>query len=168
MQHPKLLVATLTLSAAGLISLAQQEGYTGEAIIPTKNDHPTIGFGSTFHEDGSPVQLGDKTTPQRALIKLKKHVDKEEHIFRKSLDGARLSQAEFDLYMDWVYQYGTGAWAKSSMKRHILAGRYSEACSALLLYKYAGGYDCSIPGNKICSGVWTRQLKRYADCMAAQ
>lgn len=171
MQHPKLLVAGLSLSAAALIGLATQEGYVGEAMIPTKNDRPTIGYGSTFHEDGTPVKLGDVTTPVRALVKLKAHVDKEEAAFRKSLDGAYLSQIEFDQYMDFVYNFGIGNWLGSSMRKHVQAGRYSEACQSLLLYKRAGGRDCSLPENwgpKGCRGVWTRQLERVEKCMAAQ
>ena len=30
------------------------------------DDRPTVGFGSTFHEDGRAVKLGDMTTPVRA------------------------------------------------------------------------------------------------------
>lgn len=163
----KVLVAGLTLSASAFIGIATSEYYTDKAVIPTKNDRPTMGFGSTFHEDGTPVKLGERTTPVKALVMAKAHIDREEATFRKSLEGASLSQVEFDLYMDWVYQYGTGAWAKSSMRREILAGEHVKACNALLRYKFSGGYDCSIPGNRICAGVWTRQLKRNADCLEA-
>jgi lysozyme len=168
MSNARIVVAALTLSAAGFIGLVTREYYTETSIIPTKNDRPTIGFGSTFHADGTPVRMGEKTTPVRALIQAQAHISKEEAIFRKSLPDVELYQAEYDVYMDWVYQYGTGAWAKSSMRRKLLDGNYVAACNALLLYKNSGGYDCSIPGNKICAGVWTRQLERHKQCMAAQ
>lgn len=168
MSKARVLVASLTLSASALIGLVVHESYTDEAVIPTKNDRPTVGFGSTFHADGTPVKLGDRTTPVRALITAKAHIDKEEAQFRASLEGAKLTQGEFDVYMDWVYQYGAAAWQKSSMRRHVLAGRYREACDALLLYKFSGGYDCSTPGNRRCAGVWTRQLERHDRCMAEQ
>jgi lysozyme len=141
------------------------EGYTDRAVIPTKNDRPTVGFGSTFHENGAPVKSGDTTTPVRALLKAQAHIGKEEYLFRASLPGVALHQAEYDLYMDWVYQYGTGAWRSSSMRRHLLAGQYAQACDALLLYKRSGGYDCSVPGNKVCASVWTRQIERHKKCM---
>lgn len=172
MNKTRILVAALTLSAAGFIGIVGSEGYTDTAVIPTQGDRPTMGFGSTFKEDGSPVKLGDRTTPQRALVMAKTHISKEEQIFRKSLDGASLHQEEFDLYMDWVYQYGTGNWSGSSMRRHILAGNYVAACDALLMWKKAAGYDCStlVNGqpNKRCWGVWTRQLERHQTCMGAQ
>ena len=163
----RVLAAALTLSAAGLIGIAQYEGFTDKAIIPTKNDVPTIGFGSTYYPDGSRVKLGDRITPQRALVVMKAHIDKDEEAFRESLKGVYLHQEEFDLYLDWVYQYGIAAWKKSSMLRNLKAGNYKAACDSLLLYKYSGGYDCSIPGNKICSGVWKRQLERHAKCLEA-
>jgi lysozyme len=164
----RVVVAALSFSLAGFAGLAGYENYVERAMVPTKNDRPTVGFGSTFHEDGAPVKMGDTTTPVRAILKAAAHIGREEEKFRASLPGVALHQAEYDLYMDWVYQYGTGSWAASSMRRHLLAGDYVAACNALLLYRFAGGYDCSTPGNKRCAGVWTRQLERHAKCMAAQ
>jgi lysozyme len=160
-------VASLTLSASAFIGLVSHEFYTERAVIPTKGDRPTVGFGSTFHENGTPVKMGDTTTPVRALVKARAHIAKEEVIFRKSLEGASLTQEEFDIYMDWVYQFGTGNWSASSMRRLVLAGDYAGACDALLLYKMSAGFDCSKPGNKVCAGVWTRQLERNSNCRAA-
>lgn len=168
MSKARIAVGSLALSASALVGIVTSEFYTGSAVIPTKNDRPTVGFGSTVYEDGKAVQMGDKITPVRAIILASNHITREEVSFRKSLPGVTLYQAEYDLYMDWVYQYGTGAWAKSSMRTALLAGDYRAACDALLLYKKSGGHDCSIPGNKVCAGVWTRQLKRHAQCLEAQ
>jgi GH24 family phage-related lysozyme (muramidase) len=165
---PRIIVAALSLSAAGLVGLVVHEGYTDRAVVPTQGDRPTVGFGSTFHEDGTPVQLGDTTTPVRALIKAHAHITKDEAAFRASLPGVALHQGEYDVYLDWTYQYGTAAWAKSGMRRELLAGDYTAACNALLAYRFAGGFDCSTPGNKRCAGVWTRQLERHAKCMELQ
>jgi GH24 family phage-related lysozyme (muramidase) len=162
------LVAALSLSAAAFIALVVNEGFTERAIVPTQGDRPTVGFGSTFHEDGRPVKITDTVTPQRALIKAHAHISRDEAMFRQSLPGVMLHQAEYDVYMDFVYQYGPATWEKSSMRRNLLAGDYRKACDALLLYRRSAGFDCSTPGNKRCPGVWTRQLERHAKCMAAQ
>lgn len=164
----KALVAALSLSASAFIGIAVDEHYTEQAVIPTKGDRPTVGFGSTFHESGKPVKMGDTTTPVNALLKAHAHIAKDEVAFRASLPGARLSQAEYDIYMDFVYQYGIDNWNKSSMRREILAGNHLKACQGLLNWKFAAGFDCSTPGNRVCAGVWTRQLKRHAACEAAQ
>lgn len=168
----RLIVGTMTLSAAGLIAIVSQEGYTDKAVVPTKNDRPTYGFGSTFKEDGTPVRPGDRTDPVRALRTVQAHLSREENKFRESLPGVKLTQGEYDLYMDFVYQYGIANWLKSAMRRELLAGNYSAACDALLQWRRAGGYDCStmINGerNKRCWGVWERQQKRHAACQAEQ
>jgi GH24 family phage-related lysozyme (muramidase) len=168
MSNARVLVAGLTLSMAAFVGIAVNEGYVDRAMIPTKNDVPTVGLGSTSYEDGSKVRLGDRITPVRAIVLASNHITKEEQVFRASLPGVKMHQGEYDLYVDWVYQYGTGRWSTSSMRRHLLAGRYKEACDALLLYKFSGGYDCSTPGNKVCAGVWTRQLERHQTCMSFQ
>lgn len=167
------LVAGLAVSATFLIGLAVKEGYVDTAMVPMQNDRPTVGFGSTFNEDGTPVKLGDRTDPVRALIKAHAHITKEEARFRASLPGVSMYQGEYDLYMDWVYQYGTGRWEKSSMRRHLMARNYQAACDALLLYKYAGGFDCSDPKNWYgkggdCRGVWDRQVERHRLCTSLQ
>ena len=40
-------IAGLSLSASAFVGMAVREGYTGNAIIPTRGDVPTYGFGST-------------------------------------------------------------------------------------------------------------------------
>lgn len=167
-----MLVAAMSLSAIGFIGIVTHESYTDTAIIPTKNDVPTVGFGSTKKEDGSPVKLGDTTTPVRALVMAQAHLSREETMFRESLPGVKLTQGEYDLYVDFLYQYGISNWRSSSMRRHLLAGNYKDACDALLLWRKAGGYDCSnlIDGkpNKRCWGVWERQIERHQKCLAEQ
>jgi GH24 family phage-related lysozyme (muramidase) len=167
--NPRIVVAALSLSAAGLIAIATRESYTDVAIIPTKGDRPTIGFGSTFHEDGSAVRMGERTTPVRALVLAGDHIAKEEAKCRASLPGVALSQTEYDLYCgDFIYQYGSGTWEPSAMRQDLLVGNYWRACQDLLMYRKAAGYDCSTPGNKRCWGVWARQLRRYEKCVTAQ
>lgn len=161
-------VAGLSISAAAFVGMLQSEGFSSVAIIPTIGDRPTVGFGSTFYEDGSPVKMGDKITPQRAVQLAHNHTSKEEQAFRASLPNVALFQEEYDLYLDFVYQFGMGNWNKSAMRKNLLAGNYIKACAGLLQYRYSAGFDCSTPGNKRCWGVWDRQKKRYEKCMGAQ
>lgn len=164
----RIAVALLSLSAAGFATWQASEGYTPVAVIPTKGDVPTIGHGSTRYEDGSPVRMGDTITPARAEVLARNLNSQAERQFAASLPGVKLHQAEFDVYMDFVGQYGIGTWRAGSPRRDLLAGNYAQACHDLLKYRFAAGFDCSTPGNKRCAGVWTRQLERHAKCMAAQ
>lgn len=172
MAKVRIAVALLTLSAAGLIAIVTQESYTQTAVVPTKGDRPTVGFGSTLKADGTPVRMGDSTDPVRALHTVQAHLSREEQAFRESLLSVKLTQGEYDLYLDFTYQYGITNWRGSSMRRNLIAGKYTAACDALLQWRKAAGYDCSttVNGqpNKRCWGVWDRQLKRHAKCMAEQ
>lgn len=163
----RIILSTLSLSAAGFVGILLNEGYSDTAMIPVRGDVPTIGFGSTVHADGTSVRMGQNITPVRAVMTAQAHINQAENRFRASMPDVPLHQAEYDLYIDWVYQYGMGAWNKSSMRSSLLAGNYAAACASLLRYKYAAGRDCSVRSNG-CYGVWTRQLERHKTCMEAQ
>ena len=167
----RVIVAALTFSAAGFVALVGEESFVGKATIPTKNDRCTNGFGSTFKEDGSPVQCGEVITPGQAVKRSQIHIAKSETKLKRCVTGA-MSQAEYDILVKFSYQYGEAATCNSSIVKNINAGNYAQACQGYPLYKFSGGYDCStlINGepNRRCYGVWTRALERQADCLAVQ
>lgn len=174
MRNPKYarsVISALTLSAAGLVSIFQDELFVDKAMIPTKNDRPTVGFGSTFREDGSPVQMGDTIGPVQAISRSLAHINKDEARLKRCVTGA-MYQAEYDILVDFSYQYGVRRTCESAMVLNTNAGNYEAACNSYTLYKRSGGYDCStlINGkpNKRCWGVWTRNLERKNRCLAAQ
>jgi lysozyme len=165
MSNSRVVISSLALSAAAFIALVGSEGYSDKAIIPTRGDRPTVGFGSTFKEDGTPVKLGDTITPPKAMARALTHIQKDEAWLKKCVTGP-MSQLEYDTLVDFSYQYGRSAACKSGMVRHINKGEYVKSCGVYLEYKYSAGFDCSTPGNKICGGVWTRSKERHADCVA--
>ena len=147
---------------------AIKEGYTPKPVIPVKGDVPTIGNGTTVYCDGKKVTLKDPAiSKEKALQQLKCHIEKNAPAFNKSLHGIKVSQVEYDLYNDFVYQFGITAWNGSSMLRNLKQGKYVQACQSLLKWKYVAKRDCSIRSNN-CYGVWTRQVDRYQKCMGAQ
>lgn len=169
----RLPVYMLALSMTGFGTWAGYEGFSAKPVVPVEGDVPTIGMGSTHYEDGTPVRIDDPPiTRERAEELARNLLSKDEERFRKSIPGVKLTQEEYDLYVDFVGQFGIGNWYKSSMRRHLMAGEYRKACDALLKWRYAGGYDCStlVDGkpNKRCWGVWKRQLDRHKRCIAAQ
>ena len=176
-------VAALTLSAAGFATWTASEGDGPTSVradgavvhhpyIPTAGDVPTIGHGSTRYEDGTPVRLSDAPITRERAQQLAHNLHSEEEArFKASLPGVLLYPGEYDLYLDFVGQYGIGNWRTSSMRRHLLAGAHLRACEALPQWRFQAGRDCRLPENwgpKGCKGVWTRQQKRHADCMAMQ
>jgi GH24 family phage-related lysozyme (muramidase) len=168
----RIAVAALTLSAAGFGAWKTHESYVAAPMIPTQGDVPTIGYGSTHYEDGRPVRMSDAPiSRQRAEVLARNLLSLDEMRFRASLPGVTLTQGEYDLYMDFVGQYGLGNWRSSSMRRLLLQGEYRMACDALLAWRKQAGRDCSLPANwgpHGCKGVWTRQQARHAKCLAEQ
>jgi GH24 family phage-related lysozyme (muramidase) len=167
MKRSRIVVSALSLSAAMLVGLIAEEGWSDTAIIPVKGDVPTVGPGLTQRPDGSPVRLGDTITPVAGIQRSLAHIQKDERGIQQCVT-APLSQTEYDLMVNFAYQYGVPTLCRSSMVRETNAGNYAAACSAYLKYKYVAGYDCATPGNKRCPGVWRRSQDRYAACMGAQ
>lgn len=176
-------LVALSLSAAAFAGLIAHEGYRDKAYVPTAGDRPTIGFGSTFRDDGSPVQMGDTITPPRAIARSLAHIAKDEAGIKRCIT-APLHQREYDLLVDFSYQYGAGALCSGPIARALNRGDYTGACQAYVEYRFMTDnrphpgweqigpkrwrFDCATPGNKTCRGVWTRQLNRYLSCMEVQ
>ena len=175
MSKAKYYVAVLTALTGGFFiygpsekqvqATAIKEGFTPRPVIPVPGDVPTIGHGTTVYANGVRVKMTDPPISRKQAHEyLKEHMNKDAVRFNKSLQGVKLSQAEYDLYFDFTYQFGTGAWVGSSMLRNLKAGQYVKACDSLLKWKYVAKRDCSVRKNN-CYGVWTRQLERHAKCM---
>lgn len=161
--NARIVIASLSLSAAALVGLVVKEGYTDAAVIPTRGDVPTVGFGST-----TGVKMGDRTTPVRALQRAMLEIDTVYESAVKRCAPVPMHQAEYDVYVDMAYNIGAGAFCGSTMARKLREGDYIGACKQILQWKMAAGYDCSTPGNKRCRGLWERRLELHAQCMGAQ
>ena len=80
------IVAGMSLSAAGLLAVADFEGFRQEAYVPVAGDVPTIGFGHT--ED---VRLGQSVTVPEALSLLRDDVREAEKAVRDCILPSRIS-----------------------------------------------------------------------------
>ena len=143
-------VAALTLSAAGLVSLQQSEGYTSRAAIPIKGDVPTIGFGTT-----AGVKMGDTITPQAAVSRALSDVSKFEGALKRCVK-VPLTQGEYDAYLSLSYNIGSGAFCGSTLVRKLNAGDYAGACEQVLVWDKAGG--------RRVQGLTARRNREYAQC----
>lgn len=162
----KYLVSGLAASSLFFAGLLGYEGYSAKPYHDS-GKVVTIGIGSTQYENGTKVKMTDKPISKERAIEISKvHVSKDEAMFKKSLQGVKLSQTEYDVYLDFMYQFGQSTWANSSMRKLLIVGKHKQACERLLLYKYVAKKDCSIRKNN-CYGVWTRQLDRYNKCLGA-
>lgn len=151
MNKPRMIAASLAVSAVCLVGIAGYEGYRGEAYLPTKNDVPTIGFGET-----AGVKIGQKTTPDRALVQLLKSTEAHADGIRQCIK-VPLYQHEFDAYVSMAYNIGVGNFCKSTLVKKLNAGDYTGACSEMKHWVYQKG--------KVLPGLVRRREAEYRQCM---
>lgn len=151
MISPRAAIATLSISASLLVGIALHEGYRGEAYIPVKGDVQTIGFGQT-----AGVKAGDKTTPERALVRLLADVNSHSEGIKACIK-VPLYQHEFDAYSSLAYNIGVGAFCRSTLVKKLNAGEYASACAEILRWdKFQG---------KPLKGLTLRRQAEYKTCM---
>lgn len=154
-------LAGMGLSAVALVAMLSDEGYSEKAYPDPVHgwDVTTIGFGTT-----GGVKAGDATTPVQAMQRALRDVQKFEGALKECVT-VPLSQGEYDAYVDLSYSIGSVAFCGSTLVRKLNASDYDGACKQILVWRYAGGQDCSAPGNKTCSGIWRRRLREYQMCI---
>jgi lysozyme len=173
MSDNRMWLAALVLSAAGLVGIAVDEGYTSNAVPdPMKGTKvPTLGFGTT---DG--VRMGDTTTPVKALQRKLVDVQRFEGALKTCIK-VPLHQHEYDAFVNLAYNIGPGKsgvadgfceakrGGPSTLVQRLNASDYVGACDAILMWRRVGDVDCSAPGNKTCSGLWDRRQRLHRQCL---
>ncbi|MGL6406512.1 glycoside hydrolase family protein [Aeromonas veronii] len=107
--------------------------------------------------------MGDTITPVAAVNRSLREVRVFEDAL-KSCIQVPLHQYEFDAYVELAHNIGPGAICQSTIVRRLNVGDYAGACEAILLFKRAGKQDCSVPGNRVCPGLWKDRLRLNAKC----
>lgn len=135
----------LTISALSIAGIAVYEGYRARAYDDGAGVS-TVGFGITTREDGSPVKPGDTITPERAVVRLAQEVDRTQRELRACIGDVPLYQHEWDAYVSWAYNVGTGAACRSTLVKMLRQHPpdYAGACRELLRWTKAGGRE--LPG----------------------
>lgn len=147
---PRVMLAALTLSAAGLVGLVSYEGYTDRAVIPVKGDVPTIGFGTT-----SGVKPGDRITPPVALARAMRDVTKFEGAVKECVT-VPLHQHELDAYVSLAYNIGPTAFCNSTLVKKLNTNDYAGACAEISKWNRQGG--------RVLQGLVNRRAAERAMC----
>ena len=80
----------------------------------------TIGFGSTFYPDKSPVKMGDKLKDiKQAEELLKATLIQFENNVSALFFNVELKQNQFDALVSFAFNLGTGALAKSTLFKKV-------------------------------------------------
>jgi len=142
--------AGLTISAAALLGIAAHEGYRSEAYKDVTGI-PTIGYGET-----KGVKMSDTTTPERAFKRLSESADEHAQRMVRCI-RVPINQGEYDAYLDFTYNVGSGAFCTSTLNKKLNAGDYEGACKELLKWTKAGG--------KELPGLVKRRQAEYKTCI---
>jgi len=117
--------------------IKQHEGLSLKAYKCPANV-PTIGYGNTFYENGSRVNMGDVITKEQAhdlllSISLKYFLQN-----MKLPEG--LSDNQKSALLSLVYNIGLGAWNKSTIRRKVLENPHDATItSEFMKWDKAGG-----------------------------
>ena len=105
-------------SKKGLDIIKKYEGFRNAPYLCPANV-PTIGFGSTFYEDGSSVTLEDEPiTRARAVELLKNVLNKYEEELNYSVTSV-INQNQFDALVSFVYNVGTVNFFTSTLLKRV-------------------------------------------------
>ena len=143
-------IVSLALSATALVGIALNEGYRGEAYKDAVGV-PTVGYGET-----KGVKMGQKTTPDRALVQLLSSANSHADEIRQCIK-VPLYQHEFDAYVSLAYNIGAKNFCGSTLVRRLNAGDYTGSCREIKRWNKAGG--------KVLPGLVNRREKEYRMCM---
>lgn len=100
---------------------------------------PTIGYGNTRHEDGTPVKLTDAPiTQQRAEALLRFSLGSFVDAVNRYVQ-VPLAQGQFDALVSFAYNLGPQALRTSTLLRRLNAGDYAGAADQFDVWVMIGG-----------------------------
>ncbi len=118
----------MKISNSGLDLIKQFEGLSLKPYLDAVNI-PTIGFGSTYYEDGTKVTLKDKPiTEERATEILEYIANKDFGSNINKVVKVPLNQNQFDSLVSFSYNIGTKNFNWSTLLKKLNLSDY-EGCS---------------------------------------
>lgn len=120
------------------------EGFSAKPYLcPAKV--PTIGYGSTRYEDGTPVRLTDQPiTKERANEIMLATLAREYAPAVERYVQAKLTQSQFDALVDFAYNAGAQNLRTSTLLRKLNAGDIEGAAGQFSRWVFADGK--ALPG----------------------
>lgn len=167
-------IAAGAIVVAGLVTpyLMREEGFDPIAVRPVPSDPCTVGHGSTFHADGTPVKCGETITrPEaRKLLEFTAH-DVYEAGINKCAGDIPMYPHEKAILVRLAYQMGAGNVCRFSIIKKFRAGEYEAGCKTILTMDLLHGRHCSLPENRYrkdgCNGLMNRREEQFKECTGA-
>lgn len=106
-----------------------------EAYLPTPDDVPTIGYGST----GPDIALGTIWTVAQCEARFAAQLQEFASGVLTALDGAPVTQGQFDAMVSLAYNIGIGALRNSTLLKLHKAGDYASAAAQFARWNKQAG-----------------------------
>lgn len=155
-------IAAILVGATLVLGVAQHEGFRDKAYFATQHEKQqgisTIGYGSTYHPDGTPVKQGETITRAKAEEYLKGHIESYKKIMAKCVK-VPLHEKEFEAYASLAYNIGPTAFCNSTLVKVLNTGDYQGACKQILRWDKQNG--------KVLRGLTVRREHEYRLCISA-
>lgn len=129
----------MKISQNGLELIKKYESFKSNPYLcPAKK--PTIGYGSTYYEDGTKVTLNDKPITEDRSSQLLEFIANRDFgsVVNESVK-VELNQNQFDALVSFAYNVGNHNFNTSTLLRFLNQGNYKEASNQLLKWNRAKG-----------------------------
>lgn len=121
------------ITKQGLKLIQEYESFRAEAYLDIKGV-PTIGYGTTYYPDGTPVQLGDICTRSQAEVWFANDSKAIDAFLDRNVTQKKLTQNQFDALASFIYNVGRSAFIASTMYKLIKLGKMAEAAEQFLVW----------------------------------
>ena len=108
----------MNLSAKGLALIKRFEGFSAKPYRCSAGV-PTIGYGSTYYEDGRPVQMDDPDITEEWAEALLINLVRSFEQAVNSMVQQQLTQNQFDALVSFTYNVGIEAFRKSTLLKRV-------------------------------------------------
>lgn len=129
----------MNLSAAGSELVNKFEGFRSKPYYDQAGV-ATIGFGSTYYEDGKRVSITDPAISRERAQEIKRHAVSKDFapainmMFDDEIDSGKITQNMFDALVSLSYNIGINGIQGSSVYRHIKSGDFAKAANSFLAW----------------------------------
>ena len=136
----------MNISERGIALIKSFEGLRLQAYMPTPDDVPTIGYGST-----KGVSMGMEITKEDAHARLLADLADAETCVRKRCTGINITQGQYDAMVSFVFNVGCRAFSDSTLLKCLLDGDDDKAAEQFLRWNKQG--------NKVLAGLTRRRFE---------
>lgn len=127
------------INDAGLALIKQYEGFKSEPYLDAVSK-PTIGFGSTFYADGTPVTMQDSPIDEDTASQLLQDLlDKNFCPKVESLIKVTVNDNQYSAIVCFAYNVGLGNLQQSTLLRCLNAKNWKDAANEFMRWNHAGG-----------------------------